>query len=242
VHRARIPCKGRPGRRGDCSPRLPQIRTCPIKASGSSSHGLAARSAIRWCFVDTGSGFCAPTLFPPSGSATRRPRPSAGFPRVGFPGLAGTMRRSDSLRTFSPRFVCASLGDTIPRRLCSLRSGPTTTTWGQGPSGTAVPRRRSMSRWSRRASQVPGEPWCAYAVFFDPGETDSARPLRRVGAAPVSRQVKGSRGYGSRGSIARPEHWLSTLRRRPCGTADARLASGCRPGSTGWDCLPTGLQ
>jgi hypothetical protein len=32
-----------PGRRGDYSPRLPQIRTCPSKASGSSRHGFAAR-------------------------------------------------------------------------------------------------------------------------------------------------------------------------------------------------------
>jgi hypothetical protein len=31
-----------PGRRGDCSPRLPQIRTCAINASGSSCHSFAA--------------------------------------------------------------------------------------------------------------------------------------------------------------------------------------------------------
>ena len=31
-----------PGRSGGCPPELPQIRTCPIKASGSSGHGLAA--------------------------------------------------------------------------------------------------------------------------------------------------------------------------------------------------------
>jgi tRNA pseudouridine synthase D (TruD) len=30
-----------PGRRGGLAPRLPQIRTCPIRASGSSDHGLA---------------------------------------------------------------------------------------------------------------------------------------------------------------------------------------------------------
>ena len=34
--------KKMPGRRGGCPPRLPQIRTCPIKASGSSGHGFAA--------------------------------------------------------------------------------------------------------------------------------------------------------------------------------------------------------
>jgi hypothetical protein len=147
------------------------------------------------------------------------------------------MRRSDSLRTFSPRFVCPSLGDTIPRRLCSLRSGPTTAAWGPGPSGLAVPVRQRLSRWSRRASQVPGEPCCAYAVFFDPGETDSARPLRRVGAAPVSMQAKGSRGYCSRGSIARPEHWLSTLRRvgLPTATQDSLPAAGqALPGGIGY--------
>ena len=32
-------------------PRLPQIRTCPIKAYGLSSHGLACRYATRWRFV-----------------------------------------------------------------------------------------------------------------------------------------------------------------------------------------------
>jgi hypothetical protein len=31
-----------PGRPGDYSPGLPQIRTCPTKAYGSSSQGLAA--------------------------------------------------------------------------------------------------------------------------------------------------------------------------------------------------------
>src|SRR6266849_1448300 len=36
------PGKGKgPGRRSGCPPRLPQIRTCPIKAYGSSSHGFA---------------------------------------------------------------------------------------------------------------------------------------------------------------------------------------------------------
>ena len=39
----------RPGRGGSCLPPLPQIRTCPIKASGSSSHGFAALG-------DTGHG------------------------------------------------------------------------------------------------------------------------------------------------------------------------------------------
>ena len=36
-----------PGRPGSCLPGLPQIRTCPIKASGSSRHGLTIRLATR---------------------------------------------------------------------------------------------------------------------------------------------------------------------------------------------------
>jgi hypothetical protein len=35
----------RPGRRGACAPRLPQIRTCPIEAYGSSADGLAMRQS-----------------------------------------------------------------------------------------------------------------------------------------------------------------------------------------------------
>ena len=37
----------RPGRGGSRLPPLPQIRTCPIKASGSSYHGLAAHGCPR---------------------------------------------------------------------------------------------------------------------------------------------------------------------------------------------------
>ena len=35
------------GRPGSCLPGLPQIRTCPIKAYGSSSHRFASRRSIR---------------------------------------------------------------------------------------------------------------------------------------------------------------------------------------------------
>lgn len=36
-----------PGRPGDCSPGLPLIRTCPIKAYGSSSHGFATHGGTQ---------------------------------------------------------------------------------------------------------------------------------------------------------------------------------------------------
>jgi hypothetical protein len=118
----------------------------------------SARAAIHWRCVNTESRFEALAMFPANGSLTRRLLPSTGSPRGEFPGFIGTVKRSDFLQTVSPRFVCASLGDTISRRLSSLRSGPTTAAWGQGPSGLAVPPRQLLSRWSRRVSQIPGEP------------------------------------------------------------------------------------
>ena len=79
-----------------------------------------------------------------------------------------------------------------PVRLCScLRPGPTPT-WGLELCGLAAP--ASMSRWSRRASQVPGEPCCAYAVFFDPGGTHVPGLLRHVNAAPGPTKPKAHRG------------------------------------------------
>src|ERR1700737_1040882 len=64
-----------------------------------------ARSAIRWWFVHTVSGFEAPPVFPSSGPVARRPLPSTGSRRLRFPGFHGTMRRSDSLRTFTTGFL-----------------------------------------------------------------------------------------------------------------------------------------
>src|SRR5205814_10432560 len=58
---------------------------------------------------------------------------------------------------------------------------------------------------------------------------------------PASAQNEDSpRVWQSRGSIARPEHWLSTLRPRPYGAEDARLASGHGPGLPGGIGYPQG--
>ena len=88
--------------------------------------------------------------------------------------------------------LLVSLGDTIARVCLRL---------------SASARRRPAARCFRggqhlalecragngRASQVPGGSSCAYAVFSDPGGTERARPLRRVGAAPASAYDEGSR-------------------------------------------------
>jgi hypothetical protein len=44
-----------PGRRRGCPRRLPQIRTCPIKASGSSRHSYAVGRYTEWTTMGGGS-------------------------------------------------------------------------------------------------------------------------------------------------------------------------------------------
>ena len=132
-------------------------------------------------------------MFPPNGSAIRRPLPSTGSPRVEFPGFNGVY---EALRLPADRPT--ALRDCFawpyhPARLCLLRSGPTPA-WGQGPSGLAVPRRQLLSRWSRRVSQVPREPSWTYAVFFDPGGTGRPLPWRDAGMAPDLTTPKAHRG------------------------------------------------
>jgi hypothetical protein len=96
-----------------------------------------------------------------------------------------------------------------------------------------------MSRMERiRVSQVPGGSWCAYAVFFDPGWIEHPLPWRSADAAPVVSKTKAPAGS----TLEAPSHGLSTgcLRFvRAIAGPDARLASGCWLGFTGWDWSPT---
>jgi hypothetical protein len=54
--------------------------------------------------------------------------------------------------------------------------------------------RCTPSRWllqgHGRSSQVPREPQCAFALFFDPGRTCTPRRKRRLGTAPVNLTTK----------------------------------------------------
>ena len=79
-----------------------------------------------------------------------------------------------------------------------------------GHPGALVPGTRSYG--DDRASHVPGEPWCAYALLSDPGGTGCVRPLRRSGMAPVQTTTRAPTNNDFRGSITRLRHWLSTLR------------------------------
>jgi hypothetical protein len=89
---------------------------------------------------------------------------------------------------------------------------------------------RLLSRGSSRASQVPGEPWCAYAVFSDPGGTGATRPaIRWSGTVPDVAKPRTTRGCAISGlnstasALAVYASWYG-LRRR-C-TQDSLPAAG----------------
>jgi len=114
----------KPGRPSGYPLGLPQIRTCPIKASGSSAPGWAGRrlhprrgpSTIRSAFQpscgDRVLGPSRPALVPQAGPSSRHPLPSTGSGRIPLPCFTGTMRCSDLLRP-SRRASLPSLGDTM---------------------------------------------------------------------------------------------------------------------------------
>ncbi len=100
---------GRPGRLPAQAPHRSGRAEFPHPAL--RAHGFAARrqavahllveilasSAIRCSDVWMDTRFDALSIFPSTGSMPRRPLPSSGSLEVRFPGLIGTMRRSDFL-------------------------------------------------------------------------------------------------------------------------------------------------
>jgi len=179
-------------------------------------------------------------MFPPNDSVTRRPLPSTGSGRNPFPCFVGTMERSDTLPPLSPRFL-VSLGDTCPCACvrCSLPAR-------RRPAARSFAVRQLHASCCRagngRASQVPGGPWCAYALFSDPGRTRHTRLLRCAGTAPASAYNEGS--HVSVISGLNGTAWALAVFASPCGLPrhDARRASGCWPSSTGQDWLPARSQ
>ena len=96
VDRKLLRKKKGPGRGRGCPLPLPLIRTCPVKASGSSHHGLACAVlpiSVTW----TAPGVQSPR--PVSHRSVRDEAPPSlhRVPAHGFPAFDGTMRRSDSL-------------------------------------------------------------------------------------------------------------------------------------------------
>jgi len=93
-----------------------------------------------------------------------------------------------------------------------------------------------------RTSQVPGKPFCAYALFSDPGRTDASGPYD----APTRPPRPLRRRLTARTLISGLNRTASTLAvyasSRGSPAPDARLASGRWPSSTRRDWLPAGFQ
>jgi len=126
---------------------------------------------------------------------TRRPLLSTGSRRACSPASSILWDAPTPVRP-SRRVSLPSLGDTtVASNLCSQR--PATPV--RGLRGVDVPDSRAgIVGGDGRVSQVPRDPSCALAVFSDPGETEHARPFRRVGVVPAFDKSEDSRDDLSR--------------------------------------------
>ena len=148
--------------------------------------------------------------------------PSPGSPRSSFPCFNGTMNGCDSLCPSHSASLCfAWQFQLLASVLRSLRS--TTRNRGHGvPNPVPLPEHRT---WRRPGSpKVPGEPWRTYAVFFDPGRTDTSgrygvptrppsRPCQRLPRVVLSRLNSTGLAlavYASQWSLLAPtQDWLA---------------------------------
>ena len=166
-----------------------------------------------------------------------------GVPSAWFPRFIGTTKRSEFLTVVSPHFVSFAwryLGTPAFRPRSAADAGPTD---HPGVCCTGCSR-SGFLQGTVRISQVPGEPVDHSPCSSDPGVTRRLIWVR-VKSAWRGPRVCPGRGlttmvisglnhtafdlavYASRGTVSRP---------------DARLASGCWPGSAGRGWLPAGFR
>jgi len=233
---------GVPGRPGRFGPGLPQIRTCPIQASGSSSWRFAMmhpahhrQSRYPWSLRGPGCG----TL---SSHQVSRPR----VPNSASPSLHRVpVTRVPRLQRYYERL---RLPCTHPTALRFLRLvvpavtpvfAPPHPTSATRPGALELAAPRQLSAGGTRTSQVPGEPSCAFALLSDPGRTiPSSHCEVLVWPLPVTRQRLPRERH-----LSRLNHTASALAvyaspRRLLGQ-DARLASGRWLSVTGRDWIPS---
>ena len=182
-------------------PGLPQIRTCAIRASGSSCHGFARPERLsvvvscRWS-----RGPVSPPSVPRTVPWHGIPFPPPGLPQARIPRLRRYygMLRIPAARPAALR--CLRLA--VPHacrfvRSCGLPgTGPPA---GRGSLVTRTPPCPGFSCGDDRASQVPGGPACTCPALR-PRRDLRARPMRRVDAAFRLWYGVGSRGFGSYGA------------------------------------------
>src|SRR5262249_32217323 len=153
--------------------------------------------------------------FPPTSPGPGVPFPPQGPRGAGSPGSTLLWNAPPSGRP--PRLASLSFAWRYhPLRLRSCLSRTRRRSENLELCGLAAP--RQLSDGDDWTSQVPGEPWCAYALVSDPGGTDPVRPCDGPARPPLRKRRRLPAMRGFRGSIPRPRHSLSTL--RPAGYPD----------------------
>ena len=140
--------------------------------------------------------------------------------------------------SLSPRFVSFAWRYQAARlSFRSLRSR----THNRGPGvHYPVPTAGPLRLETIRASQVPGKPWCACALLFDPGEPALPGHYGSAARPHAHSTTRALHERYFRGSITRHRHSLSTL--RPVGRPKGRKTRFWLPASsTRRDWLPAGF-
>ena len=129
---------------------------------------------------------CSP-WFPPPGTPAGSALPSSGSAEMRSPASTVLWRRPTPC---APR---AGLGCRRPAIPCgaSVGSLPAVQTRGRGPGvRRPVPTSGECPQGGSQGLSGSRAIHCPYALFFDPGRTEHARPLRRVGVAPAMSTAK----------------------------------------------------
>ena len=189
-----------------------------------------ASVAIRFCFVDTNTGSCAPLVFPTNGSITMmspflvRILPS-GVPRCHQ--YYGTLR----LPVPTARSLMYSLpGSCVSLPVCFIRleaSPDDRVLFSHRTNGDCT----QVSTGSRRFLRNPS---CTSALVSDPGRAGIASPYRQASADPIFRTMKPPTVAPYRDSIPRLQYLLSTLHNQRyhwlCKTRFRLMVNLCRAG------------
>ncbi len=173
-------------------------------------------------------------MFPVNGSLPWR-RPS--LPWVPASPVPHLRRYYDGATTSRPR-IPRSLMCSLPEPTVLLRSscspkrsrGSGGLLSGQGQLFSRRPAFRRACAWTRAGSlRFPGDPSCTFALFQDPGRTDTASPLSVLPMLPPVPTLRRLQRHHDFGANPRLRCLLPTLHerrcRRPC-KARFRLA-GC---------------
>jgi hypothetical protein len=169
---------------------------------------------------------CSGAPFPPRG-------PSGWFPR-----FSGSMKHSDFLPPFPRRFV--AFASRYRRRALDFALAGARRN-AHGPGIVYRTPETGSSTETDRTSQVPGGPHYVHALLSDPGRTSALGHYRASVLPSAIHTASAPAKTIFRGSITRPAHSLSTLRRMDCSTATQDSLPVGWPAFSGWT-RPTGSQ